>query len=160
VRHRPLLYIETSVFGFYFDPEPRNALRREAVRELFRQIDLGMLEAATSPVTSAELIAAAEPLRTQVLSLLATIAPLRADETEVTRLAEVYIKEGVIPPAEGLDARHAAYATVGRAEVIVSLNLRHLANEWTARGLNAVNMREGYPLVSIRTPEQVVLNES
>jgi len=159
VKHRPLLYIETSVFGFYYDEEPRNALRREAVRELFRQIDLGILDAATSPVTSTELTAAAEPLRTKVLALLAGVAPLRADEAEVTRMADVYVKEGVIPPAEGLDARHAAYATVGRAEVIVSLNLRHLANEWTARRLNAVNLREGYPLVSIRTPEQVVLYE-
>ena len=159
VKHRVLLYIETSVFGFYYDEEPRNALRREAVRELFRQIDLGILDAATSPVTSTELTAAAEPLRTKVLTLLAGVAPLRADEAEVTLLAEVYVKEGVIPAAEGLDARHAAYATVGRAEVIVSLNLRHLANEWTARRLNAVNLREGYPLVSIRTPEQVVLYE-
>jgi predicted nucleic acid-binding protein len=159
VRHRPLLYIETSVFGFYYDEEPRNALRREAVRELFRQIDLGILDAATSPVTSAELVAAAEPLRTKVLTLLAAVAPLRADEAEVTRLAEAYVKEGVIPPTEGLDARHAAYATVGRAEVIVSLNLKHLANEWTARRLNAVNLREGYPLLSIRTPEQAVLYE-
>jgi len=37
--------------------------------------------------------------------------------------------------------------------VIVSLNLKHLASEWTARRLNAVNLREGYPLLSIRTPE-------
>ncbi len=159
MKHRPLLYIETSVFGFYFDEEPRNALRREAVRELFRQVELGILDAATSPVTSAELAAAAEPLRTRVLALLVGVAPLRADEAEVTRLAEVYVKEGVIPPAEDLDARHAAYATVGRADIIVSLNLKHLANEWAERRLNAVNLREGYPLVSIRTPEQVVLYE-
>ena len=31
MRHKPLLYLETSVFGFYFDTEPRNAVRREAV---------------------------------------------------------------------------------------------------------------------------------
>jgi hypothetical protein len=36
VKHRPLLYIETSVFGFYYDEEPRNALRREAVRTMFQ----------------------------------------------------------------------------------------------------------------------------
>jgi hypothetical protein len=36
VKHRPLLYIETSVFGFYYDEEPCNALRREAVRTMFQ----------------------------------------------------------------------------------------------------------------------------
>jgi hypothetical protein len=51
VRQRPLLYIETSVFGFYYDEEPRNALRREAVRTMFQQISLGMLDAAASPLT-------------------------------------------------------------------------------------------------------------
>ncbi len=84
---------------------------------------------------------------------------LRADEGEVTRLSELCVAEGVIPATEALDARHAAYATVGRADVVVSLNLKHLANEWAERRLNAVNLREGYPLVSIRTPEQVVLYE-
>lgn len=56
MKHRPLLYLETSIFGFYFDDEPRNATRREAVRTLFDQIDLGILGAVTSPVTADELV--------------------------------------------------------------------------------------------------------
>lgn len=159
MRHRPLLYIETSVFGFYFDEEPRNALRRESVRALFHQVGLGALDAVSSPLTEAELGSTAEPLRSSLLSLLDRLDLLRADEGEVTRLSELYVAEGVIPATEVLDARHAAYATVGRADVVVSLNLKHLANEWAERRLNAVNLREGYPLVSIRTPEQVVLYE-
>jgi predicted nucleic acid-binding protein len=160
VKRRPLLYIETSVFGFYYDEEPRNALRREAVRELFRQIELGILDAATSPVTTSELVASKEPLKGSVLELLSRVAALRADETEVRRLAEEYLKQGVMPAAEQLDALHAAYATVGRAEIIVSLNIKHLANTWAERQLNAVNLREGYPMVSVRTPEQVVRYEN
>ena len=53
MKQRPLLYIETSVFGFYFDPEPRNALRREAVTTLFSQIDVGLLRAGISLLTIA-----------------------------------------------------------------------------------------------------------
>jgi|GEM_PF-3831241 len=51
MKHRPLLYPETSVFGFYYDEEPRNALRRGAVRTLSDQIDLGVLHAAVSLLT-------------------------------------------------------------------------------------------------------------
>jgi hypothetical protein len=156
VKHRPLLYIETSVFGFYYDEEPRNALRREAVRTMFQQISLGMLDAAASPLTGEELDASAEPTRSKLVALLDQLAVLDADDAEVSRLAGLYIKDGVIPAAETLDARHAAYATVARADIIVSLNLRHLANAWAERRLNAVNAREGLPAVSIRTPEQVV----
>jgi hypothetical protein len=156
MKHRPLLYIETSVSGFYYDEEPRNALRREAVRALFQQVALGMLDAAASPLAEEELEVTAEPTRSKLLSLLDQLETLEADDAEVNRLAELYVREGVIPAAEMLDARHAAYATAGRADIIVSLNLKHLANEWAERRLNAVNLREGYPLVSIRMPEQVV----
>jgi hypothetical protein len=45
---------------------------------------------------------------------------------------------------------------VGQADIIVSLNFGHLANVWAERRFNAVNLWEGYPLVSIRTPETVL----
>jgi hypothetical protein len=38
MKPRPLLYIETSVFGFYFDQNPRNALRREATVALLEPL--------------------------------------------------------------------------------------------------------------------------
>ena len=38
-------------------------------------------------------------------------------------------------------------------------NLRHLANEWSEQRVNSVNLREGYPLLSIRTPEEVLRYE-
>jgi hypothetical protein len=69
------------------------------------------------------------------------------------------LSELVIPREHVNDARHAAFATVGRADVVVSLNLRHLANEWAERRISAVNLREGYHLLHIRTPEEVLSYE-
>ena len=160
MKHKPLLYLETSLFGFYFDTEPRNASRREAVAALFDQVRLGILDATTSSRTVLELNRAAEPLRSELLSLLADTRLLDVDDSEVERLAAAYLREGVIPEKEVEDARHVAYATVGRADVLVSLNLRHLANEWAERNINAVNLREGYQLISIRMPEEVLRYES
>jgi hypothetical protein len=159
VKHRPLLYIETSVFGFYYDEEPRNALRREGVRELFRQLELGILNAVVSRLTLRELNRSPEPRRTGTLSLARLAELLEADDEKAERLASLYVAEGVIPAAFEADALHAAYATVSECEVLVTLNLKHLANEWAGRKLNAVNAREGYPPVSIRTPEEVVRYE-
>jgi hypothetical protein len=155
----PLLYLETSVFGFYFDAEPRNASRREAVVALFDQIRLGILNATTSPRTVLELNQAAEPLRSRLLSLLADATLLNVDDSETERLAAAYLREGVIPEKEMEDARHVAYATVGHADVLVSLNLRHLANEWAERRIGAVNSREGYQPLRIRMPEEVLKYE-
>ncbi|MCX6844679.1 MAG: hypothetical protein NTX53_20645 [candidate division WOR-3 bacterium] len=156
VKHRPLLYLETSIFGFYYDEEPRNALRREAVRALFEQVERGVLSAAVSPLTSEELTAMAEPARTKLLALLKGIAALQPDETEVKRMGAAYVRAGVVSQAEALGALHTAYATVARADIVVSLNLKQLANVWAERRVNAVNLWEGYPLLNIRTPETVL----
>ena len=158
-KHKPLLYVETSVFGFCYDPEPRNAVRREAVVTMFDQIRLGILEATTSSRTVLELNRTAEPLRSRLMSLLDDVRLLDLDDAEAERLATAYLREGVIPKDEVEDARHVAYATVGRADVLVSPNLRHLANEWAERNIGAVNLHEGYRLLSIRTPEEVLRYE-
>ena len=159
VGRNPLLYLETSIFGFYFDEEPRNVSRHEAVVALFEQIRLGILNAAISSRTVVELNQAAEPLRTKLLSLLADTALLDVDDSETEQLAAAYLREGVIPAREVEDARHVAAATVGRADILVSLNLRHLANEWAERNIGAVNLREGYQPLRIRMPEEVLRYE-
>jgi len=156
MKHRPLLYLETSIFGFCFDQEPRNALRREAVAALFEQVHLGILDAATSSVTFEELDRTPEPLKSRLLALLDGVRRLTADKDEVERLALAYLSGGVIPEQYAEDAEHVAYATVCKADVLVSLNLRHLANEWAERRVCAVNLREGYQSLSIRTPEEVL----
>jgi predicted nucleic acid-binding protein len=157
---RLLLYIETSVFGFCFDDEPRNAIRRESALALLEQVRLGILDGGTSPVTYHEFENAAEPLRSRLLELLDDVRILPADDEEVERLAQVYLRDGIVPKNFVDDARHVAYATVCNAGVLGSLNLRHLANEWTERKVATVNRREGYDALHIRTPEEVLRYES
>ena len=81
---------------------------------------------------------------------------LVADSDEVDSLAEHYIAENTVARYAAADARHAALATVAGTEVLVTLNLKHLASELAERRPNAVNTREGYPQVRIKTPEEVV----
>ena len=155
----PLLYLETSVFGFAFDRHPGNAFRRRSVRTLFDQIARGQFRAVTSPLTIREFNQAATDLRDQLVGLLTDVRLLDIADSDIEQLAGLYVKEGVIPEDYDDDARHAAYATLSESEVLVTLNLKHLANEWAARRLNAINMREGLRLLSIRTPEEVVKYE-
>jgi hypothetical protein len=153
------LYLETSVFGFYFDEIPANSQRRQAVVELFEQIGRGLFHAVTSPVTVDELDRAATPLRARLLSLLEHVELLETERASVERLASQYLAEAAIPPHFADDARHVAYATIARCDVLISLNLKHIASEWIERKINSINLREGYPLLSIRTPEEVIVYE-
>jgi hypothetical protein len=147
------------VFGFCFDKEPRNAIRRDAALALFEQIRLGILNAVTSPVTFLELDRTAELLRPQLMALLEDVQVLEADEAEVARLTAVYKNEQVILRQHLNDARHVAFATIGKADVLVSLNLRYVANDWAERTIGAVNLREGYQVLRVKTPEEVLRYE-
>jgi predicted nucleic acid-binding protein len=155
----PRIYVETSVFGFYYDTEPCNVLRRTAVVRLFDQIEAGLLVAVTSPVTEEELNRSSAELKPRLTALLRNVHGLAVDTDQVERLAAQYVSDGILPKDYMNDARHVAYAVVGEIAVLVTLNLRHLANEWSGRRINAVNLREGYSLLSIRTPEEVVRYE-
>ena len=156
MRHRPLLYLETSVFGFYYDEEPRNALRREAVVTLFTQIRAGILDAFTSPLTFSELNRTQGPRHADLLALLTEVRTPSLDQVEIDALTEAYLRADIIPLDYAEDAVHVACATLGRADVLVSLNLRHLANEWTERKIAGVNLHEGHQAIRIRTPEEVL----
>jgi hypothetical protein len=159
VKHRPLLYLETSIFGFYFDEMPYNLLHREAVRELFRQVELGILTVVTSPATIRELADSPGPFRGELMRLLSGVEVMEQDEAEVKRLASCYVTDGIIPADYAADAEHVASATVAGVGVVVTLNLKHLANEWAERRINAVNLRQGYAEVRIRLPEEVLKHE-
>ena len=156
---RPLLYLETSIFGFYFDPLPVNRHRQEAVKTLFRQIADGDFAAVTSELTVRELSRAHESIRPRLLDLVAKIEILDVSDDAIERLAMLYLAEGAVPERFSDDARHVACAVLAGADLAVSLNLAHIANEWAERRINAVNLREGYPLLSIRTPEEVIKYE-
>ena len=75
---------------------------------------------------------------------------------EATILAQHYIDTEVIGAAKRVDAQHIAIATINRVEVLVSWNFRHIVNLQRIRGYNSVNLLQGYPLLEIRTPEEVV----
>jgi len=75
-------------------------------------------------------------------------------ETEFLR--DQYLAAGVVGPDSAIDAHHVAVATVSRADLIVSWNFKHIVHVEKIRSFNVVNLREGYPPIDIRSPEEVV----
>lgn len=57
-----------------------------------------------------------------------------------------------------LDALHVALATVARADVSASWNPRHILNLSRIRLFNSVNMEQGYGLLEIRSPQDLLDN--
>lgn len=156
------LYVETSVFGFYFDTSVANRSKRVAVRKLFQQIKDGLFDGYISGLVRAELTKAPAPYRQRLLRLIDQyqLKAIGYDEDEAAEVHQKYMETEVVPASVADDAAHNAIATVGGMDVVVSGNLKHLANELAARRFLAVNIREGYgSSLSIRQPEEVIIYE-
>jgi hypothetical protein len=57
------------------------------------------------------------------------------------------------------DALHIAVATVIGVDVLVSWNFKHIVNLNKIKSFNSVNIKEGYNILEIRTPREVIENE-
>jgi hypothetical protein len=80
-------------------------------------------------------------------------------DAEARELAEAYVDAGVLKAGMRADAQHIAIATVGRVDVLVIWNFKHIVNLQRIHGYNSVNLRRGYPMIEIRTPREVLSND-
>lgn len=145
------IYVDTSVFGGYYDDE-----FSEWTRKLFYEFEIGSHNAIISDLTIQELEQAPEI----VFGLLEKI-PERYRENifvddEVIDLAHHYIRENVVSENFYNDALHIALATRYRSDVLVSWNFRHIVNLNKIRLYNAVNLKQGYQMIEIRSPREVL----
>jgi len=146
------IYIENSVIGGYFDDE-----FMEHTRKLFEQFKKGIYKAVISSHVIAELENGApdyvkENLRTINYEEYAV-------NDEMLRLAEKYMEQKIVSENYYGDALHIAVATVIGVDVLVSWNFKHIVNLDRIKSFNSVNLREGYSILEIRTPREVIENE-
>jgi predicted nucleic acid-binding protein len=168
VKHRPLLYIETSVFGFYYDEREVNRSKRDATRRLFDQIRAGLFSGYTGAATVLELERTRDrQLRAAVLDPMndSGVQLLRLDtdaQRDVALLAEEYVSKGAIPPAKVDDAIHIATMVVRpELDILVTWNCRHIANLSVERKVKALTLNVGYGFnFQTMTPEEVVVYEA
>ncbi len=160
------LYIETSVFGFYYDDQAANQEKRAATRELFERLRSGTLRGYLSTVTLRELEATGDAaMRKKLLELVEPLEPLTWEEEQnhaILELADRYVRGGAVPPAKMDDALHVAASVVTRqVDALVSWNYRHLANVQAKRRLRALTLEAGYDMTfEIVTPWEVLGDES
>lgn len=75
-------------------------------------------------------------------------------------LADSYISEGVVGKTSREDCFHIALATIHKADILVSWNFKHIVNVLRIRGYNAVNLKFGYSTIDIRSPQEIISDET
>lgn len=145
------IYIDTSVVGGCFD----EAFSEES-GALFQMAREGKIILLVSDLLAEELELAPPEVQKEFGDLPPENleATTRSQETE--RLRDVYLAAKVVNPSHKNDAHHVALATVAGADLIVSWNFKHIVHFDKIRGFNAVNFKEGYALIEIRSPKEVV----
>ena len=143
------LYIDTSVFGGYFDEE-----FSEYTTPLFDRIKNGEFILLYSAVTQDELENAPEKVKDLVKNLKVEFTEFLETTDEAVDLATEYIKEKVVGQTSYADCLHIALATVNRADFLVSWNFKHIVNIERIKGYNSINIKNGYKQLEIRSPRE------
>lgn len=146
----PVLYLDTSVLGGYFDDE-----WKEATQELWRQMELGLWHFVSSDVIAQEIERAPEQVR-EPFDKTFTLETLFDVTDEMEELAKAYVKHEVVTPKYKDDALHVAACTIARIDHLVSWNFRHLVNVKRETGFNAVNLLQGYKTIRIVNPLELI----
>jgi predicted nucleic acid-binding protein len=154
--YKPKLFLETTVFNFYFDGK-LGQKRRDAM-SLFELFDKGVYEVYTSTGVLRELKRASSKHSDEMLALAAKYmnANILPTTAEVRRLARLYMAKGIIPENKPDDARHIAVATVNNLDFVISSDSEHILKEKTMIGTGFVNRRAGYRHIGISSPTEVL----
>jgi predicted nucleic acid-binding protein len=145
------IYADTSVIGGCLDDE-----FAEASRALLDGAREGRFVLLLSDLLAAELERASPEVQAVLADLPQEAFERIESSDESVRLRDAYLKAEVVTAQQVADAHHIALATVCRADVVVSWNFRHIVHWDKIRGFNAVNLRQGYPAIEIRSPQEVV----
>jgi len=145
------IYIDTSIVGGYFDDEFSND-----TKALFKRLEDKEVVFMISTVLKQELQKAPDNVR----KLLDQYDPACFENVELTKeaveLADKYVVEKVVGRTSIDDCRHIALATIYKADILASCNFKHIVNLDRIKGYNGVNLKNGYSVVEIRSPRELL----
>lgn len=159
---KPKIYLETTLFNYYFLKDPARQIQVKATKKLLQEIKQRKWNACTSPEVIRELRKSKKLLRDQMFSLLKLypITILTPKEFKgYLSLANLYIKAGVVPKKKRADARHISIATLADMDILVSWNQKHIVRFKTQELVRVINISQGLNTISINTPGEVITYE-
>ena len=148
------IYIDTSVISSLCDAESRI---KDITNDFFRTYSASRTVFYISDLVTREIEKTKDASKR--VKLINTISEydfeIIAITEEVGVLAELYIKEKIIPVKYIADAMHIAVASVYNVPILVSWNFQHMVKYKTRIEINRVNRSNNYPQIEICSPEEM-----
>ena len=142
-------YIDTSVFGGFFDDE----FSAHTI-PLFQRLKNNEFILLFSTVTQNELINAPDQVKELVQNINADQTEFLDISEDAIELESTYIAEKVVGPTSFADCLHIAIATIHQADFLISWNFKHIVNIERIRGYNSINIKKGFKQIEIRSPRE------
>jgi predicted nucleic acid-binding protein len=149
--HKQRYYIDTSVFGGYFDIEFEK-WSKIFINDILQGIHIPVL----SDVTIREIEKAPKRVNEIFESILKCDVELIEVNEEIEILSNIYIHQKAISEKFKEDSLHIACATIYKVDALISWNFKHIVNVDRIRKYNSVNLFNNYNLLDIRTPMEVL----
>ena len=151
---KPRLYFDTSVFGGVYDSE-----FKVETEKLFEMVKAGEITCVYSDLTEFELENAPSKVKEHFVGLPHDHTEFAEINEEMNQLANEYVKEKVVGETSIDDCRHIACATIKKVDYLISWNFKHIVNVFRIRGYNAINIKNGYLPLDIRSPKEIIQYE-
>ena len=155
-----LVYIETTVFSALFTPrvDTASAYRREMTRRWWDK-QREHYDLWTSRAAMEELQAGMYEGQEQAIALAASLQRFDVS-VEAVGIAEIYVKNHLMPGGKSADGLHLAIASVNETDYLLTWNIRHLANPNKVEHMTVVNRRLGLLTPVITSPDALWLEET
>ena len=150
-----IVYIDTSVVGGIFDKE-----FELWSKIFFNEVKKGEFKIAVSELLFQELEQAPEQVKNFIDSLPEEQVLSAIYNEDARDLANEYLKAGIVGPTSLTDCRHIATATINSIRILTSWNFKHIVNLNKIQLYNAINIKEGYIPLEIRTPRELLNYEN
>lgn len=147
------VYVETTVFSAFVSAreDAASVYRRDATRQWWA-LQSQFYELRTSEAVLSELQAGIYAGQQQAVDLAESLQLIEITDESLS-IAELYIRQRLMPePATG-DALHLAIASLSEVDFLLTWNIRHLANPNKLEHLSVINRRLGLFTPLIITPE-------
>lgn len=150
------IYVETSVVSGMFDKNDHPA----RTKPFWNAVMNGQIRVIFSDILTSEVEDAPKYIRDFFDSIPERQIERIVSTKESNDLAARYIAEGIVSKNSLNDCKHIALATVANADVLVSLNCKHIVKLNRIYQYNGINMLLGYRKIEIRTPEEIINDET
>jgi hypothetical protein len=145
------VYIDTSVIGGCIDQE-----FKEWSIKLFNEFKKGKKIAVISDITLDELELAPKKVQEILKQIPGRFLEIVESNLEIEELANQYLLKNAVTDKFYLDALHIAIATYYNVTVLSSWNFKHIVNLDRIRKYNSVNIEQGYKILEIRSPRDIL----